>query len=244
MMLIITAGFALMNTIDSLSERWLIDHGQRIDATLMEVNETRDKGEVFNRSDQLNAIVTFVAPDGQREELHDFLYQQDPAPGESAERLRVGQTIAIYIDPNNPTRWTDRLVPRKWTARYVATLMTAPAAALLLLAAAWQRRGVLNQWRSEAAKVASVISWKTTAIAPLSYRVAMALTGGEGRVFEVLIPKRMGVPQAGDEWWVVVRRGRPRGSIVAAFYGSGPQQSGGQGGDESGGGGGEAVGPA
>jgi hypothetical protein len=242
MMLIITAGFGVMNTAGSLAEEWLIDHGLRIDATLIEINGTRDKGEEFRRSDPLVGIVKFTPAGGEPLELQGFLYQQDPAPGEAAEQLRVGQEIPIFIDPNDPTQWTDRLVPRKWTARYVATLMMAPLAVLLVLAAVWQRRGVLNQWRMESAKVASVHSWKATAIAPLSYRVAMALTGGEARIFEVLIPKRMGVPQVGDEWWVIVRRGRPRGSIVAAFYGSGTQRGGGSGADE--GGGGEAVGSA
>jgi hypothetical protein len=125
--------------------------------------------------------------------------------------------------------------------------MTAPVALLLLLLTAWQRRGVLKQWRSEPARVASVISWKATAIAPRSYLVAMALVGGDARIFDVLIPKRAGVPQAGDEWWVIPRRGRPRGSIVAAYYTSG-SHGGGKG--EKGGGagqGGEAdqgLGPA
>jgi hypothetical protein len=226
MILVVTVGFAVMNFVESQSERWLIDHGQRLDATLSSINETSEKGQVFNRSDQLVAVLKFTPPGGQPQELQGFLYQQDPEAGEPTEHLVVGQKIPIFIDPNDPTKWTDRLVPRKWTARYVATVMTAPVALLLLLLTAWQRRGVLKQWRSESAHVASVISWKATAIAPRSYLVAMALVGGDARIFEVLIPKRAGVPQPGDEWWVIPRRGRPRGSIVAAFYASGSHAGG------------------
>jgi hypothetical protein len=139
--------------------------------------------------------------------------------GRENEKTFSGETIPIYVDPEDPTKWTARAQPAPLLRTLAGTVALACVAAALLLVSAIKRRGVLAVWRGGEARQAAVVETSQTALAPRSRLVRCALTdGADRRLINVYVPRRAADPQAGDVLWLIMPPARPDKAIAAMLY--------------------------
>jgi hypothetical protein len=225
---IVTAYFTVATIISGWELRWLLSKGTRINATVYEINDSKDVSKVYNRSDPLRVWIKFELP-GQPKVFVEGMLQQLADP---TQRIRVGDPIEIRVDPHNygpidpigkpgfmqVYTWTDRTDPRPWHEEFVVVLLLVPLFVLVAAIALWRRRGVMNVWRDGQAAVARVIGQRHTAIAPRSRVVRFALQDSDDRrVFTTLHPSK-DLPAAGELMWVVYPPNNPARAIVAKLY--------------------------
>jgi len=196
----------------SARDRWLLTHGVRVKARIVEANGYRLKGKVFGPDEHAHFRLEIPLP-GRQSYITDRVYLKD-----QREDLGYGMEVDLFVDPGDPSRWTDR-IEASFLRDIMVLLVTLPAAALLLLAAWWRRRSVLRVWREGLAHMAVVVDVRKAATAPLSRMVCFAVQDSrDNRVYRSLVPRRCGPLAAGDALWVVAPAGRPQRAIVAALY--------------------------
>jgi len=130
-----------------------------------------------------------------------------------------GDTIPIFVDPKDPTRWTARTAPASLANMLVGSAAVVVISALLLLVSVVKRRGVLATWRNGEARPAAVVETSHTALAPRSRLVRCALTdGSDKRLINVCIPLRAATLQPGDGLWLIMPPGKPEKSVAAVSF--------------------------
>ncbi len=130
-----------------------------------------------------------------------------------------GETIPIYVDPQDPTNWTARSSPPSLVKLMVGAFAIVAVAGVLSLVSVLKRRGVLSTWRNGEARQAAVVETSQTALAPRSRLVRCALTdGSDRRLINVCIPHRVAHPQPGDGLWLVMPPGKPDKALAAMMY--------------------------
>jgi hypothetical protein len=130
-----------------------------------------------------------------------------------------GQTIPIFVDPQNPTKWTARTRPAPILRMLMGAMSLACVAAILVLVSVIKRRGVLSVWRTGEPRRAAVVETAQTALAPRSRLVRCAQTeGNDRRLINVYVPHRAADPQPGDVLWLIMPPGRPDKAIVAMLF--------------------------
>src|SRR5205814_8025297 len=85
-----------------------------------------------------------------------------------------GMKIPLYVDPNDPSHWTDR-IEISWLEDTMVALLLMPTVLLFLAIAFINRMGVLKAWKTGPAIRASVVEIKHSASAPLSRILRMVL---------------------------------------------------------------------
>jgi hypothetical protein len=134
--------------------------------------------------------------------------------------IHPGQTVALHVDPKDPTNWTDRKEPEVLARRLVAGSVMVPVILATLLASLFLRRRVLRTWQNAEAHEYAVVSSSRSALAPLSFLVRCEPlgVGRDQRLVTVYLPARFARPAAGDVLWLMHPPGKPQASIAAAAY--------------------------
>jgi hypothetical protein len=126
--------------------------------------------------------------------------------------------IPLLVDPNDPSKWTDR-VEISWLEDTMIGLLLLPTILLFLAIAIFNRYGVLSAWKNGHAIHASIVEIKQSPSAPRSRILRMVLGHyHDQRIFTTLIPARRARYQPGDVVWVVIPSTTPRWAILAELY--------------------------
>jgi len=114
--------------------------------------------------------------------------------------VRLGDTVDIRIDKDDPTRWTDLSVAPRLLPRLTGSLAILPFVALALGIGFVARSRVLTAWRDGVETPARVVDTAQAALAPKSTLVSCSVTGGRDQtVVRVYVPHHKGIPQKGEE---------------------------------------------
>ncbi|HEV2296089.1 MAG TPA: hypothetical protein VGR35_19750 [Tepidisphaeraceae bacterium] len=130
-----------------------------------------------------------------------------------------GETIPVYVDPDNPRRWTARAAPPPLGKLMIGSAALVVVAALLAAVSVFKRRGVIATWRDGEARRAVVVETSQSALAPRSRLVRCALTdGGDKRLIHVYVPHRAATLQKGDPLWLIMPPERPDKALAAVSF--------------------------
>jgi len=208
---VVTVYFVGTQLIRSLQDRRLIREGEAVDAVIVEANNETLTNKVWEPSVQALFKLEVQRPGAEPLVILSRLRNQDRA-------LQVGDTVRLYIDRQDPSRWTDR--GHVSFARDLAlAVVTLPLAGLLMVVAVMGRRRALRVWRDGEAMVALVVEVRQAPSAPRSRHVRFTLRDGrDRRVFGTLVPVRAAPLAVGDAFWVVALPDRPQNAVVAALY--------------------------
>ena len=210
---VVTLYLAGTLVMGGLQQRRLIESGEKVTATIVQLNGTNVPRTRASRRENPLAVVRFTPASGATQRIEMSL-----SPGEPNE-VHVGETIQLRVDPSDLEHPTDRSEARPWLSELAVPLMLAPLVALTGLITLMKRRSVLNVWRDGQEHPAVVVETKQSAIAPRSKVVRFALRDGEDRrVFNLLYPLSRGTMQKGDEFWVVCPQDNPARAIAADLY--------------------------
>lgn len=215
--LVATIYVAIRDVGDALLDRRLIRDGHVLPATI-------DSIDTYSRPDR-----SFARDIGRNLKVEYSLEPSNPpltaelvAPPTSAdERLTVGQTIDLRIDPTDPKTMTLRTSPRTWTESLSVLFLFCGALVLVAAITLWQRMRVLRIWRTGQPAVAVAVDFHHTGIAPRSRLLRFTLQGSadEDRLYSTLWPGSAGDLEAGDTVDVLIPPGGDADrAIVTRFY--------------------------
>ncbi len=216
--LLITLYFTITKYMAGRYERWLIEHGLPLDAEVMWIRGTQNPQTEFSRIDDLQVQIGYYV-NGKRYELAEAQGRLTPIRDRKPiPTVRVGDKIAVRVDPNDPHVWTDRGMPRPWYVEFTIVLFLLPLLAFLGLMALWRRTQVLSIWKRGELAPAAALDLTQTAVAPFSRVVRFTLAdGSDRRVYSTLHPAH-NAPKSGDVIWVIFPRGKRARAIVASLY--------------------------
>lgn len=136
--------------------------------------------------------------------------------------FRVGETITIHIDPNDPGNWTVRSTYPTLALAMIGPILVMPVALISMLIALAGRRAVLKTYVDGQPVDAIVSSNKQTPIAPGSRAIQCSLTSGS-RMMEVFVPGTLSHLKEGDAVQVLIPPGRGRPLAVEWFRAAGDE---------------------
>jgi hypothetical protein len=197
--------------IGAWRDRWLLQHGLHVNAEILEVDGLAVKNKLYGPELNLPFKMRVVLPDGREQIITDRLKAQKEALGPPMK-------IQLYVDPANPSHWTDRQ-KTTWSEDALVAVLLVPIGTAFLIAAVVQRVRVLRVWKMCPSIAAVVVETRQTAAAPLSRQVRFVLRDSKDhRVFSTTIPTRSGIPQPGDLLWLVAPANHPERALVAGLY--------------------------
>jgi hypothetical protein len=133
---------------------------------------------------------------------------------------RVGETITIHIDPNDPGNWTVRSTYPTLALAMIGPILVLPVAVICGLIALAGRRAVLKTYRDGQPVEAIVSTNRQTPLAPGSRAIQCSLTSGS-RMMEVFVPGALSQLKENDAVAVLIPPGRGRPLAVAWFHAPG-----------------------
>jgi hypothetical protein len=209
---LITIYFAIYYTNRALHERQLIERGTKVQATVELIDTFGRPDRTFTR-DQVRVVRARYTLDGKT-----FAPDME-LPIKSGTTIRVGETIELRADPNDPSIVTAQTRPRSWPASLAVVLLLAPLTALLAFITLWQRARVLNVWQNGEPADATVVDWHRSGIAPRSVLVRFTLdVSDDRRVLSTLWPRAAGELEAGETIQMLVPRGAPQRAVASELY--------------------------
>ena len=186
-------------------ENRLVATGAAVTAKVVGTNLHATPGQTADAGEPASVAIEW---DGRPMRLNGVLTQS----------TRIGATLAIRVDPSDPTLWTDRTAATPLGHALFVGLLLLPIVPALAAVAAVRRRAVARAWQLGPAAVAVVSDRRQTPVAPLSYAVRCSLRdGGDRRLFTVYVPRGGRPPAKGDDLWLVlpIGRGRP---VAATWF--------------------------
>lgn len=210
-MFLIAIGFTGMRVVRSLRDYSLMKSGARVQADIIDAQGGNTLKKLYDPDQRVAFHMTYRLPDGSFHEINEPLKDQRKAVG-------PGMKIPLYVDPKDPSRWTDR-VEISWLEDTMVALLLLPTILLFLAISIFNRLGVLRAWKDGHAMHASVVEVKQSASAPRSRILRMVLGHyHDQRIFSTLIPARLDRYQPGDVVWVIIPSTTPRWAILAELY--------------------------
>ena len=207
---LVSLWFVGMRVYASQADRWLINHGVRVEADIIDVEENTLK-KLYEPELNLRFHMTWRMPDGKVHTVNERLKAQRQAIG-------PGKKVPLYVDPNNPNHWTDR-VEISWAEDTLVGMLFLPIVLLLLAISIFNRFQTLAAWKNGPAIHATVVEIKQSATAPKSRILRMVLGHyHDQRISTTLIPTKRARYQAGDVVWVIIPSTTPRWAILAELY--------------------------
>jgi hypothetical protein len=207
---LIALAFVGARVYASLSDRALIKHGVRVEADILDVEGNTLK-KLYTPEENLRFHLSWRMPDGRVHTVNERLKAQRGAIG-------PGKKVPLYVDPKNPSRWTDR-TEISWAEDTLMGMLLLPIILLLLSISLFNRYQTLQAWKNGPSIHASVVEIKQSATAPLSRVLRMVLANyHDQRIFTTLIPTRLARYQPGDIVWVIIPSTTPRWAILAELY--------------------------
>lgn len=208
---LLTVYFVGVQVYGSVRDWWLVQHGLRVDADIVEAEGNPIRNKLYGPELNMRFKLSVKVPGRQPFTIYDRLKDQ-------REPLGPGMTIALFIDPNDPSRWTDRKAISFGNDALLG-VVTIPVILAMIVVASILRLRVLRVWRDGQAMAAIVMKTSHSALAPLSWSVLLARRDSrDKRVFSTIIPGRAGELAPGDVVWVVAPPHRPERAIVAGLY--------------------------
>ena len=187
---------------------WLIRNGTKLDAVVWPAG-ARVKGRPINRDEYAHIEFTW---NGQ---LRQLTWQR----WTRQEGAITGETVPIYVDPNDPENWTANVTPPPLAKSMIGASALVGVAAVLLLIGVARRKEVLGIWRNGEARLAAVAERTPAALAPRSWLVRCALVEGKDRrLITVYVPRRLATPQKGDALWLIMPPGKPGKAMAAMSF--------------------------
>jgi hypothetical protein len=209
---VIAAGYVSSKIARSSRGRWLVTHGIKGKAELLQVGGETLKDKTFPADSRLLVTMNVMLPGEQPYKLENVTLPDHREP------VVCRSTIDIYVDPADHTRFTTFAKYSVMDDLLIASVL-APPIVLVFAVALVIRRRLLNLWRTGEAAVAVVVDTRSSPIAPLSQLVRFTLRDTRaGTLFQILVPNRFGPLQRGDPVWVITHPRHPARSIVAGLY--------------------------
>jgi hypothetical protein len=210
-MFLVAIFFTGTRMVPSLRDYSLMKSGVRVEASIIDAQGGNTLKKLYDPDQRVAFHMTYRLPDGSYHEINEPLKDQRKAIG-------PGMKIPLYVDPKNPSRWTDR-VEISWLEDTMIALLLLPTVLLFLFIATFNRFGVLAAWKNGHAIHASVVEMKQSASAPRSSILRFVLGHyHDQRIFSTLIPNRRAKYQPGDVVWVIIPSTTPRWAILAELY--------------------------
>jgi len=207
---LISLWFVGQRVYGSQSDRWLIHHGVRVEADIIDV-DGNPLHKLYEPDLNLPFRMTWRMPDGKVQTVFERLKAQRQALG-------PGKKVPLYVDPRDPNHWTDR-TEISWTEDTLVGMLLLPTILLMLAIALFNRYQILKAWQNGHPMHASVVEIKTSATAPKSRVLHMVLGHyHDQRIFTTLIPTKRARYQPGDVVWVIIPSTTPRWAILAELY--------------------------
>jgi len=205
-LLIIGIWFVLTQVMAFHRERWLIANGTTVTATIINANGDSRTGAKFPPGTACTLSFTLGG-------------QTVTVSGALDSYITTGQTVALRVNPNDPTEWTFRNEPDPLNSRLIAGAVIAVAVVATAVTAVVLRRRVLNIWRDAAAIAYTVVDTRHSALAPLSHAVRCTmLTGRNTRLLTVYLPGRLPQPSSGEVLWLLHPPSNPGAAIAIRAY--------------------------
>lgn len=211
---IVILAIAIYWTIAQISawytENRLIREGVRTDATVYVPQDFQAGNRIPNRSIAVRQpIVLEWSHNGESYHGSDVLDHETIS----------GQTVPIYIDPQNPSDWTTRLTVAPLTGQLVGLAILLPVMLITALIAWLQHRRVIRIYQHGEIHPAIVVDTRSNALTPLSRQIRCTLQNQpDKRILTVTLPVRHGTPARGDTIQLIVPPGAIHGTLAAAAY--------------------------
>jgi len=218
----------------SSRDRWLQSNGVKVPAARVEVIGGVDQRvrHIAPAAEENPQVTLAFELDGREHKVTGQLNTQRPAllgggattrvPVTGPARARADAnllTIPIYVDPNDPARWTDR-IEISWFEDFLIDFLLLPIVAILAVVVLVQRWRILRTWRGERANLFAVVDTQQSAAYPMS-RIVRLVPHGVSRdhgVVSVVVPTRFANLDPGDLFWLIHPPERPNRGIAAALY--------------------------
>jgi hypothetical protein len=193
-------------------ERYLLQHGELVDAHVTHVWGHANPGNNAARQDPIPVKMTARLADGRTVQLEGLLPE---GPG----RVTVGDTIQLRVDPKDASRWMEPRELTPWAHELAITYVLLGLLAVLVAIALWQRARVLHVWREGIEDEGLVVDLRHSPMAPASRLVRFSLSSMHSRrIHSTLYPVRRGLPEVGEAIGVLRLRDEPERMIVAELY--------------------------
>ncbi|WP_428937050.1 hypothetical protein [Fontivita pretiosa] len=208
---LVTVYFTATRISQARRDRWLIQHGTAVVATLGQTGgHLKPKRQL--RTEPLPTTIIFTL-NGKRYELVESL-----PPKEGAFAME-GMPFPIRVDPNDPTRWTEATEPKSWAQELTGLGVLVPVLVVLAGVTIWKRHGVLRSWRMAPLAAGIVVETRQSAMAPRSRIVRFTLRDGpDRRVWSMLVPTSAAIPEKGQTLWLLCPPGNPHRAVLARLY--------------------------
>ena len=188
----------------------LVRHGLRLDDATVQRTATE---VVRGKRQPPNSLVTLDYTVGGRPYTVDgFLVGR-------TDWIVVGGTVPIYVDRDDPSRWTGLTEVPPLTPELMGGLVLLPVPVALALACLLARARVLRAWRNGQAIEALVLDSRQTAVAPRSRAVRCTPADADDRrVLSVYVPPRLARVGEGEMIRVLAPPAGRAGPAVAAAW--------------------------
>lgn len=210
-LLVVSVGWTLRQYLTWHRQASLVRHGTRIEATIYRPQDFNAGGRIANRRIQAGADATLVwTVDGT----------EYTGRATFPETVISGQTAPIWIDGDDPARWTHRGEIPPLGRELVVLVVLVPALLLSALAALFMRQRVAGIWRNGQARRAIVMDSHRSALSPLSRQVRCSLAEGrDNRLITITIPLARGMPVKGETLYILAPPNRPEQAVAARVFG-------------------------
>lgn len=132
--------------------------------------------------------------------------------------VKIGDEVALRIDPSDPKRWTSALEAESILGRMIGVYVAMPIVIVLVICTMVARWRAVSLWKHGQAVPALVEKVKQSVIAPGCDLVACSLIDDKDRrLRSVLMPRSKVELQPGDELWLIVPRSGMRALPAALF---------------------------
>jgi hypothetical protein len=200
--------------IGELRQRALLRSGIAVTATIEEI-----AGRTRHQQTRVNPVpvrLRYALEDGR--EFRDSV-EHVLEPTNDGSVIHAHDPLPIRVDPSDPTRWTEDRAPGSLLASMGIGVGLLPLVVLLMALALVRRQGVLRVWRDGELSEATVLSQRSSALAPGSQQLGISLASDPShRVVALLHPRRAGIVNDGDKLHVIAPAGKPHKAIEAALY--------------------------
>jgi hypothetical protein len=134
------------------------------------------------------------------------------------EFIAAGDTVRIFVNPDDPDDWTARVRPGSMAPRLLGAGIALLAGLIGLLVSWFCHRRVLWVWREGEAVESLVIESRHTALAPLAQAVRCTPQAEKDtRIFTVYSRARGDRLERGEAIWVLARPKRAAGAEAASW---------------------------
>ena len=210
-LLLLCVGWVGTQVLSSTRDRWLVRHGIKARALILEAGGNNLKGKQYDPGLNLVYKLEVRVPERQPYTVETRLTHQ-------TQPIVTGSEIDLFVDRNDPKKFTD-CKEISFRSDLIVGLIFLPLGVLCFIRALFLRMSALRAWRYGEEALAVAVDTRRSPIAPLSRIVRFSLRDSrDTRIYSALLPERLGNLEPGEPFWVVGPPGKPEQAVVAALY--------------------------